>query len=146
MGVTTGPVAPELAVRDVIAAIAHTCDWGTVDEYLEHLTDDAVWSMPPNPALGLDATTRTGRAEVRAGVEERRRLGLQGPGSRTMHVVQTIQIVAVDGVDVTTRASWLYLAARDEGVVVQSLGRYDDRFRADATGRWRLSERVVTFL
>ena len=146
MGVTTGQLAPELAIRDVIAAIAHTCDWGTVDEYLEHLTDDAVWSMPPNPALGLDATTRTGRADVRAGVEERRRLGLQGPGSRTLHVVQTIQIVSVEGMEATTRSSWLYFARRDEAFGVQSLGRYDDRFRVDATGRWRLSQRVVTFL
>src|SRR5437868_14208117 len=72
-------VAAELEIRNLVARIAHLCDWGDVDEYINLFTHDAVWTMPDNPQLGLPADERRGRDEIVAGVRsEERRVGKEG--------------------------------------------------------------------
>ena len=89
-------------IRSVLARIAQLADTTEdLDDYLALFTEDAVWGMPANPAVDLPANQKHGRAEIRAGVEERRSSGIQGPGTNTRHILTTI---AVD-VESDTRAT-----------------------------------------
>ena len=51
----------ELAIRNLVARIAHAADHGELDEYIELFTEDPSWEMPDAP--------RRGRPEIRAGAE-----------------------------------------------------------------------------
>jgi len=151
-GATRGRVVnhDELVVRTeihhLLATIALTCDWGTIEEYLELLHTDAVWEMPANTDLGLPATRSAGHAEVSAGVRERRALGLQGPGSHTLHVVASSAITIASANEASARSAWLYYARVDGSLKLNSAGRYDDRFVRDQGGPWRLRHRTVAFI
>lgn len=135
-------VADELEIRNVIAGVAQTADVGTIDAYAALYTDDAAWEMPANPAVGLAASSRHGRADIVAGVEERRGAGLQGPGSNSRHIVATTR-VEVDGSDVaTTQSYWMYWADTSTTPVARSMGEYRDVFRRTPAG-WRLAHRTV---
>ncbi|MEN3358154.1 MAG: hypothetical protein V7637_2136 [Mycobacteriales bacterium] len=74
-------------IRSLLARVAQVADAGTVAAYLELFTEDAVWEMPANPAVGAPAERRAGRADIGAGVRARRAAGMQGPGTATRHVV-----------------------------------------------------------
>jgi hypothetical protein len=72
-------IAAELEIRNILARLAHYADTGETDKYVELLTDDVVWAMPANPAVGLEASERRGDTEIAAGQRERVGAGLQGP-------------------------------------------------------------------
>ena len=130
-------------VRNVLARIAQTADTGTIEEYLDNFTPDAEWVMPDNPSLGVAGSVRTGHAEIRAGVEERRGAGLQGPGSYSRHMVQTIA-VEVESVDrATARTYFTYYTDTLLAPKLASVGQYDDTFVRTADG-WKLSRREIT--
>jgi uncharacterized protein (TIGR02246 family) len=135
-------VAAELEIRNVLARIAQTADAGSPDEYLALFTDDAVWDMPENLAVGLPGSTRRGRDDLLAGVEERRRAGLQGPGTATRHLVATVS-VDVEGADTAvSRSYWSFWAETTTAPVVRSMGEYLDRFRRTTNG-WKLAHRTI---
>jgi hypothetical protein len=64
-------VAAELEIRNVLARLAQLADTGETDEYVNLLTADIVWAMPPNPTIGLAASERRGHDEIAAGQRER---------------------------------------------------------------------------
>jgi 3-phenylpropionate/cinnamic acid dioxygenase small subunit len=130
------------AIANLVAALAHHADGGEVSDYVALFTEDAVWEMPANPATGLAASVRTGRAEIEAGVHERRAAGVQGPGSRTMHVISTIRIDIVED-RATAHLYWQFYGDTTNGGVLRSMGRYDDEY-AKTAGGWKLARRVVT--
>lgn len=135
-------VGDELEIRNLLARVAQYADSGDLDDYLDLYTDDATWEMPESPAIGLAASTRRGRADIRAGVEERRAAGVQGPGSDSLHVITTIR-VEVDGSDVAHgHAYWMYWAGTSTAPTVTSMGRYHDEFRRTPNG-WRLAHRTI---
>ena len=134
------PLAPrdELAVRNLVAELAMMADTVPIDRlegYLSHFTPDAVWASP--------AETRTGTAEIRAGAEERRRAGVQGPGSHSRHVVST-QAVWADGEDAVSESYFMSIGETTGEPEVRIIGHYRDRLRRTPEG-WKVASRHVTF-
>lgn len=127
-------------IRSLLARVAQLADAGTVEDYLELFTVDAVWEMPANPAVGAPADRRVGRADIGAGVLARRAAGLQGPGTATRHLVTT---TAVDAPAAAAVSYWMFLAQTATAPRLVSVGRYDDRVRRVA-GRWLLAHRTIT--
>lgn len=132
---TDDPAADELAVRNVIAALARTADGDDVDAYLALFTPDAVWELPEG--------TRRGHDELRTGSRERRAAGTIGPGSSTRHVVATV-VVHLDGDRATAESTWMFLADTTSAPRVARVGTYADEFRRDGD-RWLLARRVITY-
>jgi 3-phenylpropionate/cinnamic acid dioxygenase small subunit len=138
-----GQLADQLAIRDLIARVAQLADLGTLDEYSACFTADATWQPPASAAVPLRGGTRSGVADIRAGVTERRADGVQGPGSHTQHVVSTVS-VALDGPDrAHSRAYWRYYAGTDQTPRLLSMGYYDDELARTDEG-WRIASRRIT--
>lgn len=130
-------LADELAIRNVIARLAHLADDALgLDEYVALFTEDATWELP--------GAARTGRSDIAAGAVERRSEGLSGPGSGTKHVISTVAVRS-DGSDVATATSYFeYYADTTTAPRVTHIGRYDDTFVREPGG-WRLQRRAVRF-
>ena len=128
-------LAAESEIRNLIAQLGHLADSGDLDdEYIHLFTDDATWQMPTN--------TRTGKADILAGAHERRRTGMQGPGTHTRHVNTTLW-VRIEGPDDAVAGSyWLFLADCDTNPVIRGTGRYEDRFRRTPDG-WKMASRNI---
>jgi 3-phenylpropionate/cinnamic acid dioxygenase small subunit len=135
----------ELEIRNVLARLAQLADKGETDAYVALLTDDVVWAMPENQALGLPASERHGRDEIARGQRERMAAGHQGPGSNTMHVITTVSVDASNEGDTAVAEScfqfWVDTATAP---VVRNLGRYRDELRRTADG-WQLARRSISF-
>lgn len=130
-------------IRSLLARIAHLADDGSLEDYLEQFTPDAVWQMPANDAVGAPADRREGRDHIAAGVRARRQSGLQGPDTATRHAIISID-VHVDTPDVAqTVAYWLFFADTTTAPRLVSMGRYDDVLRR-TDGRWQLAGRTIT--
>ena len=138
-------VAAELAIRNVLARLAQLADSGDTDAYVAMLTDDVVWAMPENPAIGLPASERHGRDEIATGQRNRMAGGHQGPGSDTMHVVTTISVdVDIACGTATAHSSFQYWITTASAPMIQNLGRYRDELRRTPDG-WQLARRTITF-
>jgi 3-phenylpropionate/cinnamic acid dioxygenase small subunit len=133
--------ADDVAVMKLIARIAHLADIGDLADYAECFTDDATWKLPADSGVGLPPQTRTGVADILQGAQERRAIGMQGPASKTRHVVSTID-VEVDGDTARSRAYWRYYGQTDATPQLLTMGQYDDEFRRTSTG-WRLQQRTI---
>ena len=134
-------VAAELEIRNLVAALAINADIGEIDDYAALFTEDAVWEMPANPAMGLEATEKKGRADIVAGVRERRAAGTQGPGTGTWHSITTQQI-EVSGDEATGRVYYQFLGKVDGKPSMLTLGRYTDRYVRTTVG-WKLAHRTI---
>jgi 3-phenylpropionate/cinnamic acid dioxygenase small subunit len=139
-------VAAELEIRNVLARLAQLADTGDTDEYVSLLTDDVVWAMPPNPAIGLAASERRGHDEIAAGQRERMAAGQQGPGSNTMHMVTTISVRFDDDSNesATAHSYFMFWSSTATDPTITSIGRYEDTFRRTPSG-WKLARRTITF-
>lgn len=126
----------------LIARIAQLADSGTVDDYLDCFTADAGWELTDASGIGLEVQTRRGRAELEAGVRERRAQGMQGPGTHTKHDVSTIT-VTIDGDRARASAYYRYYLDTHATPRLATMGRYDDEF-VRAPGGWRLARRVIS--
>ena len=136
--------ADDAAIRSLLARIAQyadTCE--DLDDYLALFTEDAVWGMPDNPALGIAANQKHGHAEIRSGVEERRAGGIQGPGTRTRHVLTTIAVDVESSDRATSRSYFMFLDSTTTPPMIRSAGQYDDVLQRDERG-WRLARRDIT--
>lgn len=133
--------ADELEIRNLLARLAQLADSGGVDDYVALMTDDVVWEMPANPAVGVAAARRQGRDEVAAGVRERHAAGVQGPGSDTLHTLNTT-VVAIDGDRATADSYFLFFGDVSRHPVLRSIGRYHDELRR-IDGAWRLAHRTI---
>ena len=142
----TGPLEPadELAVRNVVARLAHLADAGDVDAYVSLFAADGVWEMPPSPHVGLDGSRRVGRDDIAAGARDRIAAGLQGAGSGTMHVVSTTAVDADGAGGASATSYFTFCSARSTPPSVLSMGRYDDEL-VRTPGGWKLARRVVQF-
>lgn len=137
--------AAELEIRNVLARLAHLADRGDVDGYVALMTDDVVWDMPANPAIGLAGSRGQGHAEIAAGVHERLAAGVQGPGSNTMHIVTTTAVeIGDDGDTATALSHFVYLGQTAAAPTIISAGRYQDVFR-QTEGGWKLAYRSIAF-
>ena len=131
----------ETDIRRLIAALAVQADIGELDDYMDLFTDDAIWEMPANPATGVPAAHCAGRSEIAASVQQRRGLGVQGPGAGTMHHITT-QHIEVSGDEATGHIYYQFLGMVDGKPVLRTLGQYRDRYRRTADG-WKLAHRTI---
>jgi 3-phenylpropionate/cinnamic acid dioxygenase small subunit len=136
--------ADELAVRNIVARLAHLADDGDVDAYIAEMTDDVVWSMPANPAAGLPATSRRGHDEIAAGARERIAAGLQGPGTSTRHIITTAVIDFESDDRARARSTFLFVESTTASPTIRTMGQYDDVMQRTPDG-WKLAARTITF-
>ena len=154
--------AAELKIRNAIARIALLADQGDLDDYVDQFTEDAVWNFPGG--------SREGRADIRAGAEERRATAVTGPGSNTRHVITTVSVqlegedtasadpgsatrhvlttvsVQLDtGADDTATADsyFLFYQHTTTTPTLFNMGHYHDTF-ARQGDVWRLARRDIT--
>ncbi len=123
-----------LAIRNQVARIAHAADHGALDEYIEFFTEGASWEMPDAP--------RRGRADIRAGAEERRRMGLTGPGSASRHVITTIAVEVTDQDHAVADSYFIFFRQTTTTPTIFNMGHYHDDFRF-VDGHWRLHRRQI---
>lgn len=136
-------MSADAEIRTALARIAQLADTGDLDEYLAMFTDDAVWAMPDNPAVGMLANEKRGHAEIRAGAEERRASGLQGPGTESRHVLTTIAVSLERDDRATVRSYFLFYGSTSSQPVLRTMGQYDDVFVRGEHG-WQLARRTIT--
>jgi len=127
--------AAELKIRNAIARIALLADQGDLDDYLDQFTEDSLWAFPNGP--------RQGRADIRAGAEERRAGGVTGPGSDTRHVITTVS-VQLEGEDAASADSYfLFYQHTTTAPTLFNMGHYHDTFARQGEV-WRLARRDIT--
>jgi 3-phenylpropionate/cinnamic acid dioxygenase small subunit len=130
-------------IRTVLARIAQLADTGDLEEYLTLFTEDAVWGMPDNPAVGMTANEKKGHAEILAGAQERRASGLQGPGTESRHVLTTIAIDVESEDRATARSYFMFFATTSTTPTLRTMGQYDDVLVKGERG-WQLARRRIT--
>jgi 3-phenylpropionate/cinnamic acid dioxygenase small subunit len=130
-------------IRTVLARIAQLADTGDLEEYLTLFTEDAVWGMPDNPAVGMTANEKKGHAEILAGAQERRASGLQGPGTESRHVLTTIAIDVESEDRATARSYFLFFDSTSTTPTLRTMGQYDDVL-VKGEGGWQLARRRIT--
>ena len=133
----------ESEIRTLLARIAQLADTGDLDEYLTCFAADAVWAMPDNPAVDMAANEKRGHAEIRAGAEERRAGGVQGPGTETRHVLTTTAVFVESDDRATARSYFMFYGSTSTAPVLRTMGQYDDVMVRGANG-WQLQHRVIT--
>jgi uncharacterized protein (TIGR02246 family) len=127
--------ADELAIRNLIARVAHLADHGDIDQYVMLFTEDASWEFPAGP--------RRGRADIRAGAQQRRAEGQTGPGTSTRHVITTMAVSLVDELTATVDSYFIFYRDTTTNPTVFNMGHYHDTVRRE-DGEWRLDRRVIT--
>lgn len=135
-------LADELQIRNLIARLAHTADTASTDalsaDYLNCFTDDATFELRTSGGVGgTVAGVMRGKAEILAAALDRRRIGLQGPGTHTMHVV-TSTVVQVNGDEANAQSCFMFLGQLNTAPAILVAGLYDDAFRK-VQGVWRLA-------
>ena len=128
-------VADELAIRNLIAELAHSADDGDLDDYIQLFSEDAVWG-------GSGFGERKGHEEIMAGAVERRASGTSGPGTHTRHVITTT-MVRMGGDRADARSVFHFYASTDATPTQQIMGIYDDEFLRTEAG-WKLSRRTIS--
>jgi ketosteroid isomerase-like protein len=122
----------ELAVRNLVAALARAADVGTLEEYAAVFTDDAASELAGYPPTnGLEA--------LMEGAAARRQTGGFGPGSGTMHFLGAIH-VEMDGDEATSYTPFVLYQQTESSPTPATAGRYYDTFRRTAQG-WRIAGR-----
>ena len=130
-------------IRTVLARIAQLADTGDLEEYLTLFTEDAVWGMPDNPAVGMTANEKKGHAEILAGAQERRASGLQGPGTESRHVLTTIAIDVESEDRATARSYFMFFGSTSTTPTLRTMGQYADVLVKGERG-WQLARRRIT--
>lgn len=136
-------IDPRGEIQDLLARIAQLADDGTVEEYLEQFTEDAIWESQPNAVTGMAAQQRQGIAAIEDGVRERRAAGIQGPGTSSRHVITTVTVSLDSDTQASSTAYWLFFRDTTTEPRLAGVGRYDDVHRYEG-GRWMLAHRRIT--
>lgn len=135
-------IADELEIRNLVARLVWHADTTTtadLDAYAACFTEDAEWEMFGNRLVGRDA--------IRAGAVERRRTGVNGPGSGVRHGLMAT-VVDFHGSDEAVARSYVQAYRNLDGTAAVPelflMGEYHDTYRRTPAG-WRLAERRVSF-
>jgi ketosteroid isomerase-like protein len=129
-------VVAESEIRNLVAHLGHLADDGDITEYLSFFVEDGLWGLEgQQPRVGLE--------DIRAGVEQRRKDLVQGPGAGTRHLNTTLSIT-IDGPDSAHAESYvLFVGTKgtDHPEIVFT-GRYLDEFRRTPDG-WKMVSRHI---
>ncbi|MFC9978441.1 nuclear transport factor 2 family protein [Gordonia sp. NPDC127522] len=137
-------VAQIAIIADLMSRLAQAADFGTLEEYVDLMTDDVVWEYPGSKVIDLAPQARRGRQDVLDGARERRESGLQGPGTGTVHVVTNISVTPGD-IEAHSMGYFHFYVGIDVGTpTLQAIGVYNDRYRKHE-GRWKLAHRRLSF-
>lgn len=128
-------VSAELAIRNRIAKVAHTADFGALEEYREHFAENARWEFPGAP--------RIGREDIVEGAKQRRAEGVTGPQSHTRHVLTTIAVDVHDESSASVDSYFLFFRTTDSQPSLFNMGHYHDTFVVE-DGQWRIDVRTIT--
>jgi 3-phenylpropionate/cinnamic acid dioxygenase small subunit len=138
----------ELEIRNTVARLSHLADSGSdqdIDEYLDVYLEDGAWApmLPPGSAPSGQSLERRGRDQIRNGVLERRKAGLQGPGSHSKHFVTTTMVTFQSDDEVVSRSNFIVYNDTDvRPPTVYSVGEYRDYFTRSSDG-WKLVRREI---
>lgn len=132
---TLDKVADELAIRNLIARLAHLADDGELEYYIECFAEDIEWGGGGQPL-------RQGRTAVLEGARQRRADGITGPGSGSRHVVTT-SWVTVHGETASAASIFhFYMHTDTQSPALVSLGVYRDEF-CRRSAEWKLVKRTL---
>lgn len=134
-------LADEMAIRNILARIAHLADEGDLNEYISYFTEDASWGFLAGPGEPPLIPPKKGRADILAGAQERRRAGTQGPGTHTRHVLSTTW-VKVEGDSATSGSHLVFYRNCNTTPAITNVTVYSDRFVRQADG-WKLADRQI---
>jgi len=129
-------LADELAIRSVVARLAHLADHGDVDEYLGLYAEGGVWQRPSQ------RERFQGEKELRAIVHKRRKELVQGPEVDSAHCNTTLWIQLHGDGTATAHSYYIFICDGRTAPVVRSTGRYEDQF-VKTEGGWKLKSRTV---
>ncbi len=124
----------ELAIRNLIAKIAHLADDGDLDEYMMCFASDAVWGGGGQPM-------REGSAAILQGAQDRRKKALSGPGTYSRHVIATSWI-ELDSKAALARSVFHFYIDINTAPKLVALGVYKDTF-SKSNGSWLLQRREL---
>ena len=137
-------LADELEIGNLIARLAHLADMAEdLDDYVACFTEDAVWDFPGNEHESISPARTEGRQAIRADRLARRARGVQGPGTRTRHVITTIAVRVHDDGTAEADSYFLFMADTTGDPRIRNLGHYSDRF-VHSDGGWELAFRRIT--
>lgn len=120
----------ERAILDVLHAYGHSLDYGDRDLWLGCWAEDAQLIWPH--------ATMTGHGEIGGAFDDHS----HAPERWHKHFMVEPRI-AVDGDTATVDSYFTRIDAGPDGApFVRSMGRYRDRLRRCADGRWRFTERI----
>lgn len=126
--------ADEVEIAKLLAKLGQMADDGDLNEYAQLFTEDGSWTGPAGD-------TRTGRADIIAGAQQRRDDGIQGPGTNSFHLISNVNI-DVDGDTATGKTYYHYYRNADATPQLTVMGVYRDKFRRTPEG-WRMAKRVI---
>jgi uncharacterized protein (TIGR02246 family) len=118
-------------ISATLSAYSQLLDDGHFEPWSDLFTEDARLSFPGRDAEGRDA--------IRALMEK-----VQPDGARGKHMTANSKM-EVRGDTATATTDYLFVRAGAEGIGIVSAGRYHDTLVRQG-GRWRFSERRITFL
>ena len=134
-------VADELAIRNILARVAHLADEGDLNEYISYFAEDASWGFIAPPGEAPKIAPKKGRADILSGAQDRRRAGTQGPGTHTRHVLSTTW-VKLDGDTATSGSHLVFYRNCNTTPEIVNVTVYADRFIRTADG-WKLADRQI---
>lgn len=129
-------VAAELAVRNLVANLAHVADHGSLEHYRDLFCEDALWDFPGGARHGIDDIVR--------GASERRAQGVTGPGSQSRHVITTLAVDVIDTRHATSESYFLFFRNTSDAPTVFNMGHYQDEYLCEG-GKWRVKKRTIRF-
>jgi hypothetical protein len=129
-------LADELAIRSVVARLAHLADYGDVDEYLDLYAEGGTWQRPSQQERFQ------GAEELRAIVLKRRKELVQGPEVDSAHCNTTLWVELHGDGTATAHSYYIFICDGRSAPIIRSTGRYEDRFVKTDAG-WKLASRTV---
>ena len=131
------------AIRSLIARLAQLADEGSVADYAQLYTEDAVWEMLGVVQTGLSPHTSRGREAIAASACDRRAAGIAGPGTQTRHVTTCVSIAFDSEEAARAESVWQFFVDTTTAPRLSGIGRYHDIF-VKIDGRWLLAKRSIT--
>ena len=140
------PVISRAEVEDFLYAEAALLDEWKLEEWLELLTEDATYQVPPTDLPDADAKTTLFiiaddalRLKSRVNQLLGKSAWAENPHSRTRHMISNVRVIGSDGDNIRVAANFVVYRMRYE-LVDTYVGRYEYTL-ARRDGKLRIRER-----